>query len=68
MHLEEAWHSLSTQTEIPPYVSISQLQGQVNMLAEDQPDLSRFEAKLMVDNSVIKRLEDSGWIKKLFGK
>jgi NitT/TauT family transport system substrate-binding protein len=65
-NLEEAWRSLSTQTEIPPYVSISQLQGQANMLAEDQPDLNRFDAKVMVDNSVIKKLEDSGWIKKLF--
>jgi NitT/TauT family transport system substrate-binding protein len=66
LHLEEAWQSLSAQTEVPPYVSISQLQGQVNTLAEDQPDLNRFDAKTMVDNSVIKKLEDSGWIKKLF--
>jgi ABC-type nitrate/sulfonate/bicarbonate transport system substrate-binding protein len=67
-HLEEAWQSLSAQTEVPPYVSVSQLQGQVATLAEDQPELSRFDAKLMVDNSVIKKLEDSGWTKKLFGK
>jgi hypothetical protein len=38
------------------------------MMAEDQPDLARFDAKVMVDNSVIKKLEDSGWIKKLFAK
>jgi len=68
VQLEEAWHSLSTQTEIPPYVSVTQLQGQANMLAEDQPELSRFDAKSMVDNSVLKKLEDSGWIKKLFGR
>ena len=67
VQLEEAWRSLTAQTEIPPYVSVSQLQGQVGMLAEDQPELSRFDAKSMVDNSVIKKLEDSGWIKKLFG-
>ena len=66
VQLEEAWQSLTAQTEIPPYVSVSQLQGQTNMMAEDQPDLGRFEAKQMVDNSVIKKLEDSGWIKKLF--
>jgi NitT/TauT family transport system substrate-binding protein len=65
-HLEEAWQSLSAQTEVPPYVSVSQLQGQVTTLAEDQPDLTRFDAKTMVDNSVIKKLEDSGWTKKLF--
>ncbi len=67
VQLEEAWRSLTAQTEIPPYVSVSQLQGQVGMLAEDQPELSRFDAKSMVDNSVIKKLEDSGWIKRLFG-
>jgi NitT/TauT family transport system substrate-binding protein len=66
VHLEEAWQSLSAQTEVPPYVSITQLQGQVTTLAEDQPDLTRFDAKTMVDNSVIKKLEDSGWTKKLF--
>jgi NitT/TauT family transport system substrate-binding protein len=66
VHLEEAWQSLSAQTEVPPYVSVSQLQGQVTTLAEDQPDLNRFDAKTMVDNSVIKKLEDSGWTKKLF--
>jgi NitT/TauT family transport system substrate-binding protein len=66
--LEEAWNTLATQTEIPPYASVSQLQGQANMMAEDQPDLARFDAKVMVDNSFIKKLEDSGWIKKLFGK
>ena len=66
--LEEAWRSLTAQTEIPPYVSVSQLQGQTAMLAEEQPELGRFDAKTMVDNSVIKKLEDSGWIKKLFGK
>ncbi|HEY1234388.1 MAG TPA: hypothetical protein VGH22_13510, partial [Candidatus Binatia bacterium] len=42
VQLEEAWRSLSTQTEIPPYVSVSQLQGQTAMLAEDQPELNRF--------------------------
>ena len=66
VHLEEAWNTLATQTEIPPYASVSQLQGQANMMAEDQPDLVRFDAKIMVDNSVIKKLDDSGWIKKLF--
>ncbi len=68
VQLEEAWQSLTAQTEIPPYVSISQLQGQTNMMAEDQADLARFDAKQIVDNSVIKKLEDSGWIKKLFAK
>jgi ABC-type nitrate/sulfonate/bicarbonate transport system substrate-binding protein len=66
VHLEEAWNTLATQTEVPPYASVSQLQGQANMMAEDQPDLARFDAKVMVDNSIIKKLEDSGWIKKLF--
>ena len=66
VHLEDAWNTLATQTEIPPYASVSQLQGQANMMAEDQPELARFDAKVMVDNSVIKKLEDSGWIKKLF--
>jgi NitT/TauT family transport system substrate-binding protein len=66
LQLEESWQSLTAQTEIPPYVSVSQLQGQTNMMAEDQADLARFDAKQMVDNNVIKKLEDSGWIKKIF--
>jgi hypothetical protein len=66
--LEEAWQSLSTQTEVPPYVSVSQLQGQATMLADDQPDLRRFDAKAMTDNSVLKKLDESGWIKKTFSR
>jgi NitT/TauT family transport system substrate-binding protein len=66
VQLEESWQSLTAQTEIPPYVSVSQLQGQTNMMAEDQPELNRFDAKQIVDNSVLKKLDDSGWIKKLF--
>lgn len=66
--LEEAWNTLATQTDVPPYASVTQLQGQTNMMAEDQPDLAKFDAKTMVDNSVIKKLEDAGWTKKLFGK
>lgn len=66
IHLEDAWHTLATQTEVPPYASVTQLQGQSNMMAEDLPDLAKFDAKAMVDNSVIKKLDDSGWIKKLF--
>ena len=67
-HLEDAWNTFVTQTEIPPYASVTQLQGQINMMAEDQPDLARLDAKTIIDNSIIKRLDDSGWIKKLFGK
>ncbi len=68
VHLEEAWNTLANRTEIPPYASVNQLQKQTNMMTEDQPDLARFDAKVMVDNFLIKKLEDSGWIKKLFGR
>ena len=64
--LEDAWQSLATKTEIPPYVSAQKLQEQIQMLAEDQPEIRKLEAAKMIDNSVLKKLDESGWIKGLF--
>jgi NitT/TauT family transport system substrate-binding protein len=64
--LEDAWQSLATKTEIPPYVSAQKLQEQIQMLAEDQPEIRKLEAAKMIDNSVLKKLDESGWIKSLF--
>jgi hypothetical protein len=36
------------------------------MLAEDQPEIRKLEAAKMIDNSVLKKLDESGWIKGLF--
>lgn len=65
-HLEDAWRSLAYKTEIPPYVSPTQLQGQISMLGEDQTDIRKLDASRMIDSSVLKKLDDSGFIKKLF--
>lgn len=65
-HQEDAWKSLSYKTEIPPYVSPTQLQEQINMQAEEQADIKKLPASKMIDNSVMKKLDDSGFIKKLF--
>lgn len=65
-HQEDAWRSLTYKTEIPPYVSPGRLQEQINMLAEDQADIKKLEAGRMIEVSVLKKLDDSGWIKKLF--
>ena len=64
--LQDAWQSLAYKTEIPPYVSVQKLQEQIQMLAEDQPEIRKLEASKMVDNSVLKKLDVSGWIKGLF--
>ncbi len=64
--LQDAWQSLTYKTEIPPYVSVQKLQEQIQMLAEDQPEIRKLEASKMVDNSVLKKLDVSGWIKGLF--
>ena len=64
--LQDAWQSLTYKTEIPPYVSVQKLQEQIQMLAEDQPEIRKLEASKMVDNSVLKKLDESGWIKRLF--
>jgi len=65
-HQEDAWKSLSYKSEIPPYVSPTQLQGQIMMLSEEQPEIRKLEASRIIDNSVLKKLENSGFIKKLF--
>ncbi len=64
--LQDAWQSLTYKTEIPPYVSLPNLQGQIQMMAEEQTEIRKLEAGKMVDNSIMKRLDESGWIKGLF--
>jgi hypothetical protein len=64
--LEDAWRSLTFKTEVPPYVSPAKLQEQIQMLSEDQPEIKKLEASRMIESSVLKKLDASGWIKKLF--
>jgi NitT/TauT family transport system substrate-binding protein len=64
--LEDAWRSLTFKTEVPPYVSAPKLQEQIQMLAEDQPEIKKLDASRMIESGVLKKLDESGWIKKLF--
>jgi len=64
--LEDAWKSLTYKTDVPPYVSPVKLQEQIQMLAEDQPEIKKLEAQKMIESGVLKKLDESGWIKKLF--
>ena len=64
--LQDAWQSLTYKTEIPPYVSVPNLQGQIQTIAEEQADIRKLDAAKIVDNSIMKKLDESGWIKALF--
>ncbi len=52
--------------EIPPYVSVPNLQGQIQIIAEEQADIRKLDAAKIVDNTIMKKLDESGWIKALF--
>ena len=65
-HQEDAWRSITYKSEIPPYVSPARLQEQIYMLAEDQSEIRKLEASRMIENSILKKLDDSGFIKRLF--
>jgi len=64
--LEDAWRSLTYKTEIPPYVSVPNIQAQIQIIAEEQAEIRKLDAAKIVDNSVLKKLDESGWIKALF--
>jgi len=64
--LQDAWQSLTYKTEIPPYVSVPNLQGQIQIIAEEQADIRKLDAAKIVDNTIMKKLDESGWIKALF--
>jgi ABC-type nitrate/sulfonate/bicarbonate transport system substrate-binding protein len=64
--LQDTWQSLTYKTEIPPYVSVPNLQGQIQIIAEEQADIRKLDAAKIVDNSIMKKLDESGWIKTLF--
>ena len=64
--LQDAWQSLTYKSEIPPYVSVANLQGQIQIIAEEQAEIRKLDAAKIIDSSIMKRLDESGWIKALF--
>ena len=64
--LQDAWQSLTYKTEIPPYVSVANLQGQIQIIAEEQTEIRKLDAAKIIDSSIMKKLDESGWIKALF--
>jgi NitT/TauT family transport system substrate-binding protein len=68
-HLEKSYDLLATKYYDPaPYPSIEGVASLLQFLSEDNPKFAKLDPKSFVENSVVKEIEDSGFIKALYAK
>jgi hypothetical protein len=51
-----------------PYPSLRAVQSIVDKIAEEDPKVKEREVRSFVDDTLVKELEDSGFIKSLYGR
>jgi hypothetical protein len=51
-----------------PYPSVVAMQAVVDTLAESEPKADKADAKKFINDRFLKKLEDEGFVQKLFGR
>jgi NitT/TauT family transport system substrate-binding protein len=66
--LQEGYDYFNNQLQPVPYPSVEAMQAVIAQIAETNPKARGIEAKSYVNERYLKRLEDEGFVKKLWGK
>jgi NitT/TauT family transport system substrate-binding protein len=66
--LEAAYHTYLDKTEKVPYIKPSAVKLAIDLLAEKDPKFRNVKPEDFIDNSVVKEIEDSGFVEKLYGR
>lgn len=66
--LEAAYHTYLDKTEKVPYIKRSAVKLAIDLLAEKDPKFRSARPEDFIDNSIVKEIEDSGFVKELYGK
>ncbi len=66
--IAEGYDYFVNQLEPVPYPSVEAMQAVVAQIAETNPKGRGIDAKSYVDAGYLKRLEDEGFVKKIWGK
>ncbi len=64
----EGYDYFVRQLEPVPHPSVSAMQAVVDQIAESNPKARGIDAKNYVNDGYLKRLEDEGFVKKIWGK
>ena len=67
-YLEMSYNLMTAAYSDVPYPSIRAVQSIVDKIAEEDPKVKEREARSFVDDTLVKELEDSGFIKSLYGR
>lgn len=66
--LEAAYNTYLDKTEKVPYIKPSAVKLAIELLAEKDPKFRTARPEEFIDNSVVKEIEDSGFVEKLYGR
>jgi ABC-type nitrate/sulfonate/bicarbonate transport system substrate-binding protein len=66
--LKEAYEYNRARIPDVPYPSLVAMQAVVETLAESEPKAAKADAKKFINDRFLKKLEDEGFVQKLFGR
>lgn len=66
--LEAAYRTYLDKTDKVPYIKPSAVKLAIDLLAENDPKFKNARPEDFIDNSIVKELEDSGFVKELYGR
>jgi NitT/TauT family transport system substrate-binding protein len=66
--LQEGYDYFNNQLQPVPYPSVEAMQAVIAQIAETNPKARGIDAKSYINERYLKRLEDEGFVKKLWGK
>jgi ABC-type nitrate/sulfonate/bicarbonate transport system substrate-binding protein len=66
--LEAAYQAYIDKTEKVPYIKPSAVKLAIELLAEKDPRFRTARPEDFIDNSIVKEIEDSGFVEKLYGR
>jgi len=67
-YLEMSYNLMTAAYSEVPYPSLRAVQSIVDKIAEEDPKVKEREVRSFVDDTLVKELEDSGFIKSLYGR
>lgn len=66
--LEAAYHTYLDKTDKVPYIKPSAVKLAIDLLAEQDPIFRNVRPQDFIDNSIVREIEESGFVKELYGR
>ena len=66
--LEAAYHTYLDKTDKVPYIKPSAVKLAIDLLAEQDPRFKTARPEDFIDNSIVREIEESGFVKELYGR